>query len=445
MRTKKNLLSLAAILAMAGASALSSCSSKEEYSYSSERAHENVFNEYKANFIKYYGEVNPNETWDFSMRGSQLAGFAGTRANDKDGTFKFSENVQDMKDNHSYGYNWKHSNDHSSEINELCRLYWNKYIKDAIDKTDPMPWNPSGQIVFDVLITTRDASSSAGYFTWGISDTPQGDLFMRQVSPANGRDWKNGNTGQQHTSSLDFSMIPEGATWFTSHTAQNQKKYKIDYSSNSNVITSFKEVLVYIPEKDETYTFWCFKCDASPYADYKDLVLWVDKGQSVRTPVASKRYMVEDLGGADDFDFNDVVFDVVRYDDGTTWCYVRALGGVLNVTINVAGSTWIKSQHYDPYTQMLNTSNIDKDACLGEFQVTGTWDDVSNTNVSVTVKAEEELTQGGGTEFYYTVPFPAVGSVPLIIATPISKTWRRERDRITDINWFTISDIDLGL
>lgn len=208
MRTKKNLLSLAAILAMAGATVLSSCSSKEEYSYSPERAHENVFNEYKANFIKYYGEVNPNETWDFSMRGSQLAGFAGTRG---DGNFNKSENVQDMKDNLSYGYNWKHSNDHSSEINELCRLYWDKYIKDAIDNTDPKPWNPSGQIVFDVLITTRDVSSSAGNFTWGIADTPQGDLFMRQVSPANGRDWKNGNTGQQHTSSLDFSMIPEGA------------------------------------------------------------------------------------------------------------------------------------------------------------------------------------------------------------------------------------------
>lgn len=438
MRMKKNLLSLAAILAMAGASALSSCNSKEEYSYSPERAHENVFNEYKANFVKYYGEVNPNETWDFSMRGSQLAGFAGTR---KDGTFSYSPNVQDMKDNQSYGYNWNHSNDHSSEINELCRLYWDKYIKKAIDDTEAKSWEPSGKIVFDVLITTKDASSSTKYFTWGIKGTEQGDLFMRQVSPDNGRDWKNGNTGQQHTSSLDFSQIPSEAKWFTSHTSK--KKYQIS-ETNTSEINLFKEVLVYIPEEDKTYTFWCFMCDETQYADYKDLVLWVDKEQAIRTPVASKRYMVEDLGGSDDFDFNDVVFDVVRYNDGTTWCYVRALGGILDVTIDVAGSTWIKSQHYDPYTQMLNTSNIDKDACLGEFQVTGTWDDVSNTNVSVTVKAEGELTQGGGTVFYYTVPFPAVGSVPLIIATPISKTWRRERDRITDINWFTISDIDLG-
>ena len=205
---------------------------------------------------------------------------------------------------------------------------------------------------------------------------------------------------------------------------------------------------MYIPEKEKTYTFWCFMCDETQYADYKDLVLWVDKAPVIRTPVASKRYMVEDLGGSDDFDFNDVVFDVVRYNDGTTWCYVRALGGILDVTINVAGSSWTKSQYYNPYTQMLNTTSINPNACYGEFEVTGAWDDENNSNVSVTVKAEEEkekeLTPGGNTEFYYTVPFPAVGTVPLIIATPISKTWRYERDRITDINWFTISDIDLS-
>jgi hypothetical protein len=94
---------------------------------------------------------------------------------------------------------------------------------------------------------------------------------------------------------------------------------------------------------------------------------------------------------------------------------------------------------------MLNTNNINKDDCLGEFQVVGDWDFENNSNIYVVVKAEEDVTNGGNTVFYYTEPFPAVGAVPLIIATPISKTWRRERDRITDIEWFTISDIDLGM
>lgn len=410
-------------------------------SYSPENAHNNVVEQYKANFVKYYGQVNPNETWDFSERGSQLAGYAGTRANN--GKFKKSENVQDMKDNQSYGYNWKHSNDHSSEINELCRVYWDNTIAPAIDAASESDWKPSGTVVFDVLITTQDVNSSAKYFTWGIAGTEQGDLFMRQVSPQNGRNFKNGNTGQQHTSSLDFSLIPSGAKWFTSHT--DKKGYVISYNSNSNEIKNFKEVTVTIPETGKTYTFWCFKCDASTYADYKDLVLWVDKVETIRTPVASKRYMVEDLGGIEDFDFNDVVFDVVKYSDNTTWCYVRALGGTLDVTIKVANSSWTKSDTYNPYTQMLNTNNINKDDCLGEFQVNGDWDFENNSNIYVVVKAEEDVTNGGTTEFYYTEPFPAVGAVPLIIATPISKTWRRERDRITDIEWFTISDIDLGM
>ena len=441
MNSKKVFFASFAVLAMAGATVLSSCTNKgEDYSYSPEKAHENVLKEYKANFVKYFGEVNPNETWDFSERGSQLAGFAGTRGS---GTFKKSEYVQDMKDNQSYGYNWNHSNDHSSEINEIGRLYWDSYIKKAIDDAPESQWKPSGKIIFDVLITTRNTSSGTKYFTWGISGTQQGDLFMRQASPANGRDWKNGNTGQQHTSSLDFGLIPKDAQWFTSHTSD--KKYQIDYSSNSTQITTFKEVTFTVPGTSKTYTFWCFKCDNSTYADYKDLVLWVDKYETIRTPVASKRYMVEDLGGADDFDFNDVVFDVVKYNDGTTWCYVRALGGTLDVTINVANSSWTKSQYINPYNQMLNTTNIDKNACYGEFQVSGNWDAVNNSNVSVSVKAEDEITNGGNTEYYYTEPFPAVGEVPLIIATPISKTWRSERDRITEIEWFTISDIDLGL
>ena len=213
-----------AVTMMAGTLVLSSCGNKgEEYSYSPENAHNNVVEQYKANFVKYYGQVNPNETWDFSERGSQLAGFAGTRANN--GKFKKSENVQDMKDNQSYGYNWKHSNDHSSEINELCRVYWDNTIAPAIDAASESDWKPSGTVVFDVLITTQDVNSSAKYFTWGIAGTEQGDLFMRQVSPKNGRNFKNGNTGQQHTSSLDFSLIPSGAKWFTSHT--DKKGYVI--------------------------------------------------------------------------------------------------------------------------------------------------------------------------------------------------------------------------
>ena len=132
MKTKRIIMASYAFVAMAGAAIMSSCSSNGgEYSYSPEKAHNNVLEQYQANFVKYYGQVNPNETWDFSERGSQLAGFAGTRA--KNGKFKPSVNVQDMKDNQSYGYNWNHSNNHSREINELCRVYWDNTIAPAID------------------------------------------------------------------------------------------------------------------------------------------------------------------------------------------------------------------------------------------------------------------------------------------------------------------------
>ena len=422
---------------------MSSCSSKGDDLYSPDNAHKDVVKEYKANFVKYYGEVNPKETWDFSMRGSTLAGVATTRGGN-------SSNVQDMKDNRSYGYNWNHSNDHSDDINKIDKNYWETIIAPAIDNAPESDWNPSStsedytpnrntKIVFDVLITTKAEGSSAGWFTWGIKGTDQGDLFMRQVSPANGRNWKNGNSGQQHTSSLDFSMIPSNATWFTSHTAQNSKKYKID-DSNTSEITKFKNVTVTIAGKD--YTFWCFKCDDSAYADYKDLVLWVSEAEPIITPVESKRYMVEDLGGADDFDFNDVVFDVVKYDNGTEKCYVRALGGTLDITIKIGSKSWAKSEDYN-VKEMLNTNPIDANKCLKEFDVTGQWNG-DNNKVSVIVKAKDGNSDDESSYYNYTEEFPNAGDIPLMVATMISKTWQKERARVTELSWFTTSDIDLS-
>ena len=93
---------------------------------------------------------------------------------------------------------------------------------------------------------------------------------------------------------------------------------------------------------------------------------------------------------------------------------------------------------------MLNTNSINQNICYGEFKISGGWDNVNNSNVSVIVKTKDEKTVPA-TEYNYLEEFPAQGAVPLIIATPISKTWRHERDRVTDLNWFTISDIDLGM
>lgn len=421
-----------AVLTMAGAMVLSSCVKGDEYSYSPEKAHENAVSEYKAAFIQKFGAISPFETWDLSHRGSTLKSLTDTRGNGN-GHGQSGNLVQDMASTDSYGYLWNYSNNEST-VAKLFNKNWGTIVE-AINEVGTTQWNPSGQIIFSVVGVSRDNASSTKYFTWGIADTPEGDLYIRQCSPANGKNAKIGNSAEQHTSSLDFSMIPAGARWFT---AASDKK-KVDLSTAFNTtIQDFKVVTVNLEGVD--YTFWAFKCDQTN-PDYTNLVLWVRETSGERVPVLAKRYMVEDLGGDNDFDFNDVVFDVIKYSDGSQVCYVRALGGTLDVTINVGNGSWRKGSEYT-VTDMLNTNPIDPLACLKEFDASG-WDG-DNDNVSVTVAGKEGLTEGGTTTFYYAVPFPAQGEAPLIVATMYgSKTWMLERHGIPYKEWFQFSDIDL--
>lgn len=427
---KRMFLVSCAVTMMAGTLVLSSCSSKgEEYSYSPEKAHELIEKDYKSAFIQKYGEISPFETWDLSQRGSTLAGFAGTRGNKG----QSSNLVQDMASTESYGYYLNYSNN-ESKIAKLFNNNWGDIVAE-FGKVQPTAWAPSGKIIFSVVGVSRDDASSAKYFTWGVANTPEGDLFLRQSSPANGKNAKIGNSAEKHTSSLDFSQIPDGARWFT---ASSDNK-KVDLSSAYNqTITDFKIVTMTID--GVSYTFWGFKCDKTN-PDYTNLVLWVKEIPTVPVPVISKRYMVEDLGGSYDFDFNDVVFDVIKYSDGSQKCYVRALGGTLDVTIKVANNSWTKRQDYT-ITEMLNTNPIDPNLCLKEFDATG-WDG-DNSKVSVIVEGNDKAA-GGETTYYWAVPFPAQGEAPLIVATMYgSKTWMRERQSVPNVQWFQFSDTDLS-
>lgn len=414
---------------MAGTVVLSSCSKGEEYSYSPEKAHEFIEKDYKSAFIQKYGEISPFETWDLSQRGSTLAGFAGTRGNKG----QSSNLVQDMASTESYGYYLNYSNN-ESKIAKLFNNNWGDIVAE-FGKVQPTAWAPSGKIIFSVVGVSRDDASSSKYFTWGVANTLEGDLFLRQSSPANGKNAKIGNSAEKHTSSLDFSQIPDGARWFT---ASSDNK-KVDLSSAYNqTITDFKIVTMTID--GVSYTFWGFKCDKTN-PDYTNLVLWVKEIPTVPVPVISKRYMVEDLGGSYDFDFNDVVFDVIKYSDGSQKCYVRALGGTLDVTIKVANNSWTKRQDYT-ITEMLNTNPIDPNLCLKEFDATG-WDG-DNSKVSVIVEGNDKAA-GGETTYYWAVPFPAQGEAPLIVATMYgSKTWMLERQSVPNVQWFQFSDTDLS-
>lgn len=166
--------------------------------------------------------------------------------------------------------------------------------------------------------------------------------------------------------------------------------------------------------------YWLFDCNHD--GDYTDMVCLVEPVE------ASKRYMVEDLGTTDDFDFNDLVIDVRAYGD-KQWAIVRAMGGTLDFTVTIGNKTWSKSESGNDATTMYNTSgDINYNAELAVItDITG-WDPQTN-NISITVKDKESgLPQ--------VIPFPKKGEVPMIIAEHPARKWMNERVSIPK-DWFT--------
>lgn len=411
--------------------AVSSCSKGNDVFDSNQNAannHATVVEKYQAAFKAKFGDVS-GETWDYSIRGGAKA---QTRKKDKnDG----GDYLTDWKPTNSYGYIWNYPQTasvtdpmHEDDVNYLVKNYWENTIKPAILGASVKPWAPSGSVVFRSFVTTRDASTEDKYFAWG-AEIDGNDLYLRLASPANANDKKGGNTIGQHTSSIDFTKVPSTAIWYTCATT-GQNKNKISINAADWKLQNFKEVTVTCKNKDNEdmeCTFWCFQCHPSDNPTYTDLVMWVQKVPSVPSLTMQKRYMVEDLGGSDDFDFNDIVFDVYQFSDNTQRCFVRALGGTLGISIKVGNSTWSKAPTFEN-TEMLNTTagNVDYSKSLADFGVTG-WIPSQN-NVSVTVTGKDGYT--------WEVVFPLTGEVPFIVATADGKEWMNERVGVPNIEWF---------
>ena len=145
----------------------------------------------------------------------------------------------------------------------------------------------------------------------------------------------------------------------------------------------------------------------------------------------TKRYMIEDLGSTDDFDFNDVVVDV------TEECTLKITkeNGVITKTENVKTEQKAIIRHLGgslPFTLTIgNTSLPEIQGALNknpntEYMIEG-WEPDKN-NISVTVKGTEN-------DGIHTVNFPANGEIPMIIAVDPTVNWMEERVAITK-EWF---------
>lgn len=148
------------------------------------------------------------------------------------------------------------------------------------------------------------------------------------------------------------------------------------------------------------------------------------------------RYLIEDLGSVDDFDFNDIVVDVSEvwtsspvYTNGVLsgWtdsdkhqeAIIRHLGGTLPFKL-IIGSTELEE-----HEGVLGSDPDEK------YEITG-WDKDQH-NISIMVKQSKNST------VYNNVVFPKVGEAPMIIAVEPTQEWMKERVSVPE-SWFYIPE-----
>jgi len=158
------------------------------------------------------------------------------------------------------------------------------------------------------------------------------------------------------------------------------------------------------------------------------------------TPITKRstvRYMIEDLGATDDFDFNDIVVDVADvctttpvYTTGVLdhWvdsnprqeAVIRHLGGVLPFKLKI-GNTELEEH--------LGVLGADPDEV---YEVTA-WDRNAH-NISVQVRQKANVAG-----VYNNVTFPKAGEAPMIIAVEPTQGWMSERKSVP-ASWFYIPE-----
>lgn len=415
---KKFLFTMTAMLSVSAA--FVSCSDKEVFNQAAVEQAKVVEAEkqYKENFVKRFGEVASDQTWDFSQVNFPMAEQAArTRA---------------WLDNLLPTPTWK-----TLTIPErvLTETYYNHVNTDfeqvtQLAESADMPvvdW-PYNYAQVNLHPFYTHGTDLLNYYFLGVKyiyrvdgllydyEIPitdnafcfrsVGNKWATIVANSSLRtNWNMNSYAQVNTSNMQGV---EGFQWFVA-----SREYDwFDFDYNYETLEKCKLFTV------NNHTYVALDCNKDGV--YTDLICWVEDCSP------AKRYMVEDLGSKDDFDFNDIVFDVVWNDAKKKYqCVVRAMGGTLDFTIKVANTTWTKSTDYD-ITTMYNTSaGYDLTAEYARFDVEG-WVPELN-DVTVTVK---------GNDGTFVLPFPKNGEIPYMVCTNIAKEWSKERINVNTIGWF---------
>ena len=486
MKTK--LMTFAMLMAMLG---ISSCSKTDLYDEGKvaekEAADEaakqaKLIEDYKANFVKTYGEINPNQSWDFS------------------------------------------SNDMTIHFAPVSSQVRTRSITRGVNATTSICENYVSVLPSTLTVMNTNFTEGVNHETNGTyfgMNAPKNDFFIQpifmgqsggnfelhlKIEDTNGTDqdilvwkkWQNiqykkNNSGWQdltsthnesgtnlvgvqaiQTKPIRISGVPENAKmYFYLKITQAASGYNVKGDQLGSPDGSIREY-TFAADAELLGNLWgvdATKIDREPIQckligcedastsksdrDYNDVVFLLYGQPTVPQSFkvknfykdVKKRYMIEDLGMSDDTDFNDIVVDVIESYEAEVWydendnplpgynpenptytlmstkAEIRALGGTLDFELKIGSTTWKKSENVLDYTQMLNTADPSNDLTpIATIEDIKGYDPDQN-NISVTVYQKD------GEKDAISVNFPKVGSVPLMIATNTDVLWARERTK----------------
>ena len=377
-----------------------SCSKTDVFEENKKYAAEQEKSEYRTNFVKMYGEVSADQSWDFS---TIAAAQTSTRAGEA-----FSCNYVSIIDDIA-NFAFRFLDDDLDGV------------KSKINNAEVKEWNPYLAVELYPAYSYVARNNPYDYYKLAVCYNGQEDTFYEQGLGLI-RGWRTlGRLGLSVSSkslttasNVYWSLYPTQITGlFSEKIVGKIEDYKID---------SYKEFTV------NGKTYWGFR--VGPNGSYSDLIFMVQSIDPVK-PVA-KRYFIEDLGSKKDFDFNDIVVDVYQAVNGSQKAIIRAMGGTIDFTLKIGDTEWTKSVQgaaagYQ-VEKMYNTENPEWDANLAEFTVTG-WKPGDN-NITCTVNS---VANDG---VILSIPFPRVGDVPMILAFDTWVDWMKEKVSLPK-DWWT--------
>ena len=424
----KNLLKGMAALCICAA--FTSCSHDIDFEAANQEfVFENLKNQYSANFIKKYGEIDPNQSWDFTGYSSVTRAGETVESAQKDEGYNF------------YGYCYvdtKAMNDLLSGSSTDYTITFDGETYHVTGTASNITFNPYFSAKITPSFARIDEFNATTYryyhlhFAWGNNQ----DMEMISKISVVGRsgteywyDGKSNGTVIHRTSRLTNTLPAVGSgNWYAYYTSKTDLNTKYNYVPVTTV-REYKITATTNAGEVIERTYWGFDCDGAENG-LVDLICLVND-YTIPNPIV-KRYMIEDLGTTDDTDFNDIVVDFQDDQLGNQTAIIRAMGGTLDFTLNVADNpVWTKSVNGPALTPAINVEDMVNTTPnkiiygkeLAKFSVSG-WNPSTN-NISITVKYSDENSVTGAKT--YTIPFPEVGQVPMMFATDPSVPWMVER------------------